>query len=420
MTGPHEHAAWPEWAGLTRGLLIGTGIAVALSALGALLNAEQFFRSYLFAYLTCLGVSVGCMAILLVQYLTGGTWGLVLRGVLESALAALPVWGLLFIPLLFGLDRLFPWAIPEAVARDPLLQHKRPYLNETAFLARAIVYFVLWCGIAFVFRRGSAAQARAYDPNRARRLQMFAGPALLVYGYSVSFASVDWIMSLEPHWFSTIFGVLIATGWVLPALAFSIVTLTRLARRPPVAPVMSPGLWNDLGTLLLAFVMLWAYMSFSQLLLIWSGNLPEEIEWYLRRIEGGWQVVAWVLFLFYFAFPFFLLLSRDIKQRPERLGTAASALLVIHAIYHLWLTRPALTAGGHGAAEHGEHASHGMGLHWMDPVVLAALAGLWTLVVLRDLRSRALLPENDPDLKEYLAHGGTEHTAHARVTSGQA
>src|SRR5262249_47290151 len=194
-----------------------------------------------------------------------------------------------------------------------LLHKKEPYLNVPFFLVRAAVYFLVWIGVAFRMYAWSRALERNWDPVVARKMQVFTGPGLLLYGLTVTFSAIDWIMTLDPFWYSSIFGALIAMAQLLPAFAFGIVVLTWLAPREPVPQALNPTVWNDLGNLLLAFVMLWSYLTFSQFFLIWSGNLPEEIVWYKRRIEGGWEFLGWALILFYFALPFLALLIRDLN-----------------------------------------------------------------------------------------------------------
>ena len=401
-----------RWDRMEAPLWIAGLVAAAVSVIGLFVDPTQFFRSYLYAYLVCLGIPLGSLAILLLHYLTGGNWGLVLRGILESVLATLPALAVLFVPIALGVGKLYPWADPAIVANDPLLVHKSLYLNVPFFLGRAVFYFAVWLGIAGLIRFTSARQAREWSDVRHERMRGFAGPCLALYGLTVTFAAIDWIMSLEPHWFSSIFGALIAVGWLLPGMAFGIFVLTKIAPTAGDAEVEQgpdKNLWNDLGTLLFAFVMLWAYLSFSQLLLIWAGNLPEEVTWYLHRIEGGWGLFAWALFLFYFAFPFLLLLSRDVKQRPERLGRAAMLLLLMHGLYQFWLIRAAPLPAPHDAP----HVPVPL-VHWLDATLLIALVSLWLALVVRSLRAGRLFPTEDPAWKEFARHAA-EHAEHARA-----
>jgi len=296
-----------QWRALVVGL-----VGLGLCALGAWLNPAQFFRSYLLAYVFWLGPTLGCMAILMVHYLAGGTWGALLRRVLESGMRTLPLMAVLFVPLLFGLRDLYSWARPEVVASDELLQHKSLYLNVPFFSIRLAVYFLSWLALAYLLNRWSqreeqASGESAREPVR-RRLALFSGLGLLVYGLTMTFAAVDWMMSLEPHWYSTICGILVLVGQLVAALSLGVAALALLARFEPLSEVIVPEHLHDLGNLLLTSVLFWAYISFSQLLIVWSGNLPEGVLWYAHRLQGGWEWVGLAVAVFQFALPFMLLL----------------------------------------------------------------------------------------------------------------
>ena len=239
-------------------------IAVALSVLGALLNPQQFFQSYLFAYVFWIGLVIGCLAVLMMQYLTGGAWGIILRRVLESATGTLPLMVLLFVPLLFGVHRLYLWTHSEVVSADPLLRQKHSFLNVPFFLIRAVVYFACWILFAFLLNRWSREQDRTSEPRLAWWLEHISGPGLFVLAITLSLAMIDWVMSIEPRWYSTIYAVIYMTGDVLAALAFGIAVILLLHRSAPFVYVLRRKHWRDLGNMLLAFVMLWAYCAFSQ------------------------------------------------------------------------------------------------------------------------------------------------------------
>jgi hypothetical protein len=396
-----EAAAPVNWQRLQGWLLAAAGAGAGLCALGLAIDLRRFLGAYLFAYLFWLGIALGCAAILMLQNLTGGRWGALLRRLLEAAAATLPLLGLLFVPLALGVYEIYPWAGPAAPG-DHALRHKQAYLNVPFFLARAAVYFIGWIAVAFLLNRWSHAQEAGPDPELARRSQALSGPGLLVYGLGVTFASIDWVMSLDPHWHSTIFGVLLAVSQGLPALAFAILVLALLARRGPLADFVTPGLWHDLGNLLLAFVMIFSYISFSQFLLIWSGNLPEEITWYRDRAHGGWEVVAWLIALFSFAVPFFALLMRGVKRDPRRLVYVAAVVFVMGVVNQLWLVAPTFEA--HSGAAHGSHADHWPWL-WLDAAALCAVGGLWLALFFRALRARPLLPRPEPIWEEAEHHG---------------
>jgi hypothetical protein len=373
-----------------RAVLVG-GIGAAVCVIGGLLSPEQFFRSYLVAYVFWIGIALGCMALVMLQHLTGGAWGLVIRRLLEAGTGTLPWMALLFLPLAVGLRHVFVWARPEVVAADPILLHKSPYLNVPFFLARAALYFAIWCSWSYLLNRLSVEQDRTGDARITRKLQLLSGPGIVLYVLTMTFASVDWVMSLEPHWFSTIFGVLLVAGQTLGAFALAITALILLARYNPLQEAVSGNHLHDLGKLMLAFVMVWAYFSFSQFLIIWSGNLPEEIPWYLRRMTGGWQWVALSLIVFHFALPFVLLLSRSLKRSRTLLIRVAALVFAMRLLDTFWMTIPAFHEGA-------------LRLHWMDLATTISLGGIFMALCVRRLKQSPLLPVRDPYLKEALSH----------------
>ncbi|HEV3254218.1 MAG TPA: hypothetical protein VG033_07410 [Candidatus Acidoferrales bacterium] len=375
-----------------RALTVGAA-GLALCVLGALIehDSTQFFRSYLLAYMFWLSIPLGCMAIVMLHHLTGGAWGFVIRRLLESGTRTLLAMAVLFVPVLFGLSRLYLWAQPAAVAADPILQYKRPYLNPAFFTGRAIFYFAVWMGLAFLLNRWSFEQDRTGEPALTQRLEALSGPGLVLYGLTVTFASVDWVMSLEPHWFSTIYGMLFMVVQGLAAMAFVIVVAQMLAGRPPLSEIATPADFNDLGNLLLTFVMLWAYLAFSQFLIIWSGNLKDEIPWYTSRATGGWAWLAVFLIVFHFAVPFLLLLSRNVKRRLRVLSVVAGALIFLGWVDMYWLMVPAF-------------APDRPRIHWMDLAAAIGVGGIWIAVFLSELKGRPLVPLHDPRLQEAAEH----------------
>ena len=367
-------------------------LSLALCAFGGIRNPTQFFRSYLVAYLFWVGIALGCAAIVMLHHLVGGGWGFVIRRLLEAGTRTFLLLAALFVPLVFGLSKLYRWAQPAAVAADPLLQYKAPYLNPRFFIARTVIYFVVWILLAYFLNRWSFEQDRTANPALTTRLEALSGPGLILYGLTVTFASVDWAMSLEPHWFSTIYGMLFMMVQALGAMALVIVVVMLLAHTEPLAGVILPGQLNDLGNLLLTFVMLWAYLGFSQFLIIWSGNLREEIPWYLRRATGGWAVLAVILIVLHFAVPFFLLLQRSVKRRVRVLGVVAAGLILMSLVDVYWLIVP-------GFGESGPR------LHWMDVLAPIGIGGIWIAAFLWQLGSKPLLPLHDPRFAEAFEHG---------------
>jgi hypothetical protein len=371
-----------------RSLAVGL-IAAVLCAGGALIFPPVFFRAYLSAYIFWIGIPVGALALLMLHHLVGGRWGFMIQRVLEAAIQTLPLMALLFIPLLFGLADLYPWAQTEVVAADPLLQQKSAYLNIPFFIARAVAYFAVWIVLGRLLVTWSLQQDRSADDTLTLRLQRLSGPGLVLYGLTVSFAVIDWIMSLEPKWYSTIFGMIFMVSFGLAAMALAILATRFLETEKPLAQVVSPDRWHDLGNLLLALVMFWAYLNFSQFLLIWSENLAEEIPWYLHRIGGGWEWVAVALILFQFALPFILLLSRNTKRHSRTLAAVAAAILFMHWLDILWMVVPSF----YPARFH---------FHWLDIAAPVAIGGLWLAAFIGYLKARSLLPLHDPRFTELL------------------
>jgi hypothetical protein len=376
-----------------RALIVGL-LGVAAGAFGAFTNIEQFFRSWMIGFLFCLGLALGSLALLMLQHLSGGQWGMVSRRIFEASSRTIPFVALLFIPLLFGMKELFLWARPEAVQADAILQSKAPYLNVKFFLARAVIYFIVWMACSTLLSRWSGQQDRglARTPADSVRFRVLSAPGLLAYVLTMTFASVDWVMSLDPHWYSTIFGLLTVAGQALAALALTIAVLALIFPSGALGRFVTPRHFHDLGKLLLAFVMLWAYLSFSQFLIIWSGNLPEEIPWYVKRTTGNWGYVAVALVIGHFALPFVLLLSRDLKRRSSLLAKVAMFIIAMRLVDLIWLVAPEF------------HQSGGFPFHWMDVAVPVGLTGIWLFLFARNLRSRALLPLNDPYFREAFVH----------------
>lgn len=357
--------------------------ALVVCLVGWFFDREEFFRSYLVGYVFWLGVPVGCLGLLMIHHLVGGTWGFVIQRSLESSVRTFPLMALLFVPLLFGLPDLFLWARPEAVAHDAVLLQKAAYLNMPGFIVRAVLYFAIWSALGFFLSSWSERQDQTAEPALTQRLQTLSGPGLVLYGLTVTFSAIDWLMSLEPHWYSTIFGMIFMLSHGLIALAFVIGVAHFLSRREPLSGIVAPWVLNDLGNLLLAFVMLWAYLSFSQFLLVWVENLQHEIPWYLHRLNGGWGAIAVALITLQFALPFVLLLSRAVKRRTATLCAIAAVIALMHLIELFWFVLPTF---------HPE----GFALHWTIFVAPIAVGGIWCAVFLAQLKKRPLLPFRDP------------------------
>jgi hypothetical protein len=378
-----------------RALIVGV-VATAVCLLGAIFNLDQFFRSYLVAYVFWLGITLGCLAILMLQHMSGGAWGLVIRRLLESATRTLPLLALLFLPVAFGVRSVYIWALPPPDASEALkhaLEHKALYLNVPFFLARAVFYFAAWNVMSYFLNKWSLEQDRTGHRPLTTKIQSLSGPGLVLYGLTVTFASVDWLMSLEPQWFSTMYGMLIMGSQGLSAMAFIIAVVVVMSQYKPLSEVIKPRHLHDLGKLMLAFLMLWAYFSFSQFLIIWAGNLPEEIPWYVRRLQSSWKWLGLALVVLQFALPFVLLLSRDLKRNARRLVIVATTVIVMRLVDLIWLTGPEFHEGA-------------LRIHWMDLLMPIGLGGLWLAYFAHQLKARPLLPIGDPFLEEALAPSG--------------
>jgi hypothetical protein len=358
-------------------------LSLAVSAIGWVVSPRPFFFAWLVAELVWLGVSLGCMAFLMMHYLTGGRWGWPVRRFFEAAAGTLPLLALLFVPIIFGIRFLYPWANEKSVAANPVLEHKHPYLNLPLFIVRAVVIFGVWICIAFFCNRWSRQQDESHDVGPLKKLRTLSGPGLIIYPFTLTFAFVDWVMSLEADWYSTMFPVLACIGQMLGGLAFIILLLAWLGPRSALSQVIGKENFHHLGNLLLAFTMMWAYLAFGQLIIIWSGDLPHEIVWYLHRIAGGWRWVVTFLVLFHFFGPFFLLLSRRKKQNRIALASIAGVIFVAHIVDVWWIVTPSFATGG-------------VYVTWLNFTTLTGIGGLWFALFVHNLERKALLPVNDP------------------------
>ena len=358
-------------------------IGLALCGAGAAANPRQLLPSWLLAYTFWLGLTLGCLGVAMMHHLSGGRWGFVVRRFLEAGFLTLPVMALLFLPIILGRRYLYPWVRPEALAVSPILQHQQSYLNTAGFACRAALFFAIWIGMAACLRRWSVEQDRNNSPAPTIRLRTLSGPGIVLYPLTGTFAFVDWVMSIEPEWYSTIFPLIVLIGQVLSAFAFLTVVLAWAARDEPFQHVVTPQHFHDLGNLLLTFVIFWTYLAFSQLLIIYSGNLPHEIRWYLHRSAGDWKWLVLGLATFQFFVPFFLLLSRTLKRNVRRLALVAGLVFAGQIVADFWTIAPAF------------HPT-GLYVHWLDLAALLGVGGVWLAAFARTLRQASLLPLHDP------------------------
>ncbi|MGB0050049.1 MAG: hypothetical protein WBP70_21555 [Terriglobales bacterium] len=375
-----------------RSLVIGLIGAVA-SVAGVFLAPDSFYSAYLTAFMFWLGLSLGCMAILMLYHLVGGAWGTVIRRILESGMMTLPMMFVLFLPILLNLPKVYKWAQPDQLASDAKLADiAHSYLNFNGSLIRYILYFVIWFGMAYFLNRWSTEQDSIAGQSTLR-FRAMSSIGLVIYSLTISFAVIDWVMSLQARWISTIYGLLFVAGEALSAFCFCVVIENILGKRKPMSDYLTDTEVHDHGKLMLAFVMVWAYFNFSQWLIIWAGNLPEEIPWYVRRMNGGWETVGLFLVVFHFAVPFALLLSRQLKRKARTLVWIASWLIVMRIVDIFWHIEPAFHPTFH--------------VSWVLFAILSGMGGLWMAYFFHNLRARPLLPVNAPQTLRLLepSHG---------------
>ena len=368
-----------------RSLIVGLVFSV-IAALGAWLRPDEFFRAYLLAFMAWLGITLGSMAILMLRHLTKGAWGMVIRRILGAAMRCVPLMIALFIPLLFGIHRMYIWARPlEGIADKHLREHlqdiTKTYLTVNGFIVRAAIYFAIWWALSFFLTKWSAEQDHPPMRDNSARFKALSGPGLILYGFTITFAVIDWIMSIDPRWISTIFGLSFLIGQVLAALCFAVVVERILFRYKPMSELLKPEQVQDHGKFMLTFIMMWAYFAFSQWLIIWAGNLPEEITWYMRRLNGGWGYVGLFVVLFHFAVPFVFLISRPFKRDITRLVWLAVWLLLMRYVDLFWIIEPNFSAT--------------FNVTWLDVVVPIAVGGLWLAYFFRNLSTMPLVPAYD-------------------------
>jgi len=380
-----------------RSLIVGIVFAIA-SVILAITNPDQFYRGYLLGFLCWLGVSLGSMSIVMIRHLTGGGWGMVIRRILGAAMRTVPLLAILFITIIIAVvqHRIYPWAMPTESVQDPYIREhlekhsfiKNAYLNQTGFIIRAIIYFVIWNVLSFLLSMWSRQTDRPGAPDNTQKFKAVAGPGLILYAFTISFAAIDWVMSLDPSWISTIFGLIILIGEMLSAMCFAVVVERILVNYKPMSEMLKPDFVHDHGKWILTFIMVWAYFSFSQWLIIWAGNLPNEITFYTKRLSFGWGKVGLFLALFHFAVPFAVLLSRPFKRNIRKLVWLAIWLMVMRWVDLFWIIEP--------------NFMKGLAITAADIVVPIAIGGFWLAYFFRNLGSLPLLPAYDPSAGEVL------------------
>ena len=364
-------------AGIIQGLVIESELAV-------------FFHGWLINSFYVLTLVLGALIFVIIQHLTRAGWSVVVRRVAEGVAMVAPLVALLALPLLAGTHALYEWTDPEVVAHSPLLQAKSGYLDTTFFVARFLLYFAVWIGLAFFFFRKSTGQDRTGDVAATHAMQKWAAPGAVLFVFTITFAGFDLLMSLHPEWYSTIFGVYIFAGSFVAFFAFAIVVIRLLQAAGRVRVAITPEHYHDLGKLMFGFTVFWAYIAYSQYMLIWYANLPEETIFFRVRSEGGWEWVSLALLFGHFVLPFIALISRHPKRRPTVLAIAACWMLVMHWIDIFWLVKPALSP-------------EAFSISLLDVSLGVGMVGLFVAALAFVLRRHALIPVKDPRLAESLA-----------------
>jgi hypothetical protein len=383
---PHGHP-WNRLPVIAAGLALFGGVACAIFGVA---NPKQFFFSWLVSFLFFLSLALGALFFVLIQYAAQGGWGIVVRRIGETTFVTLPVMAALFLPVLLGLHDLYEWSHAEAVENDALLQWKAPFLNVPFFLIRAVIYFAVWSFIAIRYYRGSRGQDDTGDPNVSARLRRLAGPAIIALALTQTFASIDWIMSLTPHWYSTMFGVYFFAGSFVGFIALLSIVAVAMRGAGLLDTVISVEHLHDIGKFLFAFTAFWAYISFSQFFLVWYANMPEETIFYKARMEGSWMQVSLLLMVGHFLIPFFYLMGRSVKRKGATLAVGGTWLLAMHFVDIYWQVMPTL---------HPE----GLRPSILDVAAFIAVGGCFLAAASWLMRRQALVPVRDPRLAESVA-----------------
>ena len=366
--------------------LIFGGAGLLLSAVGFFLDAKQFYHSYLAAFVFWTTIALGGLFFTMLHHLTGATWSVVLRRFSEAIMVILPVLAILFLPIIPGMHDMYHSTHEEAVAADHILQQKEPYLNIPFFLIRAVFYFGVWFLLARTLKKYSTQQDNAPEPSLTDKMRRFSAPGMLLFAVTLTYAAFDWLMSLNPHWYSTIFGVYIFSGSLLSVLAFILLAALYLRGKDVLQSVITLEHYHDLGKLLFGFTVFWAYIAFSQYMLIWYGNIPEETEFFLQRWEGSWKYVSMVIVFFHFALPFLILVTRAAKRNLALMKVMGFWFLIIHYVDIHWIVMPTLH-------------TEGFSLSWIDFTTLIGIGGLFVWYFWKQFAQQATVPINDPKLQ---------------------
>ena len=370
----------------TIALVVGVA-GLVLSLVGYFVDADQFFHSYLTAFVFWITIGLGGLFFSMLHHLVSARWSVVIRRFVECLAVTVPVMAIFFIPIIFGMHNLYHWTHADAVASDQLLQAKTGYLNTPFFVIRAAIYFIIWFVTARIICKTSLKQDSSHDEGITKRMRIISAPGTILFALTITFASFDWVMSLDAHWYSTIFGVYIFAGSLLAMLSLITFVILRLQSNGILVGSITGEHYHDLGKLIFAFTIFWGYMAFSQYFLIWYGNIPEETVWFLHRWTGSWKTFSLILVFGHFVIPFFALFPQTPKRNPTFLKLITIWILIMHWIDLHWLVMPGL-----------HH--HGVHLSWMDLTTMMGIGGIVLWLFWRRLTSHPIVPVGDPNLEK--------------------
>ena len=374
-------------------ILLGVGVVgLLLSAVGYFVNADQFFFSYLASFVFFTGLGLASIFMVMFHHITRSKWGTVLRRIPESMGANLWIWGIAVIPVLLGMHNLYHWSHADAVAHDHILQAKAPFLNPTFFIIRQVIYFVIWGFVGRKLYQASVELEKTGDWGITTLMRKVSAPAIPLFGFSIAFAGFDWLMSLDPHWFSTMFGVYFFAISFQSFWAILLLMIMFLHSKGILKNTIGIAHIYDLGAWLFAFTVFYAYIAFSQFLLIYYANMPEETLWFYNRLENGFQYIAYGTLLLRFVLPFIVLLNRDQKQKLNVLRFVAIVVVVMHFLEIHWIIKPTM---------HSEEI-HGLAFSWMDLTTFFGLGGMFFWLFFNSFKKNSMVPENDPKLEASL------------------
>ncbi len=389
----------PRAASVERVAGVVGGLGLLLCLAGFISSPQHFFQSYLFAFLYWAGFGIGGLGVLLLNNVVGGKWGATARRFLVAQMRTLPLIGLFFVVLLAGMKYLYPWTHPDLVSANEFLHHKAPYLNIPFFLVRTVIYFGIWMLIGLRINKWYDEQDRTGAFGLRERLRAFSAPCLLIFVVSATFAYIDWLLSADAQYYSTVYGGMLLIGNVVQTLALTNLTIILASKGDRFGGRINAKILHDLGNLMFAFTIFWAYLSASQLIITWPANLPQEISWYLDRTTGFWKVLAVVTAMSMFLIPFLALLSQGRKRDPRRLMKVAIWLLCARAIDLFWVVEPTFRNHSAGALL---GTSNGFEIYWTDFAAFFGLGGIWVFMFIKQLRRSPLLPLRDGRVQEPL------------------